>query len=127
MTTETNVTPGEVLGERLRVAGFCCRGVMGAERLVHLAAQVVKLVGMSTAGMTPKVWAYPLPGGEGGVGETICQPLVESLLTFDTWPVLDDPRVYVILASCRAFDMQMVAEFLNWEIGDVVRQGYFEL
>lgn len=117
----------EVLGERLRVAGFCCLGAVNSGHLTRLAKQLVYLVGMDTAGMEPKVWSYPLPDGKGGVGQTVCQPLVESLLAFDTWPVLSDPRIYVILASCKEFDMMEVEEFLTEEIGKVVRSGYFEL
>ena len=117
----------EVLGERLRVAGFCCLGVVSSVRLIQLAKTLVQLVGMDTAGMEAKVWSYPLPDGKGGVGQTICQPLVESLLAFDTWPVLTSPRIYVILASCREFDMVEVEEFLGAEVGQVVRSGYFEL
>ena len=117
----------EILGERLRVAGFCCLGVVEPNLLTQLAEQVVQLVGMDTAGMAAKVWAYPLIGGKGGVGHTVCQPLVESLLAFDTWPALDEPRVYVILASCKVFDTREVAKFLTDKIGVVVRQGSFEL
>jgi hypothetical protein len=75
--------------------------------------------------MEPKVWAYPLPDGKGGVGETIAQPLVESFLVSDSWPDLD--KVYVVLASCKSYSSYAVASFLAREIGPVLKHGVFEL
>ena len=126
------MTYPEVLGTKLRVAGFACLGVVPPDRLAHVLSQIVGLVGMSTGSMEPKVWAYPLPGGQGGEGVTAVQPLVESLLAIDTWPALSHrgkpvPKVYVILASCKPFGLDAVAAYLSTEIGPVVRQGFFEL
>jgi len=120
------MTP-ERLGEKMRIAGFACRGVVDPARLPALLGQVVALAGMDTAGLSPKVWAYPLPDGRGGTGETAVQPLVESFLAMDTWPAIDGPRVYVVLASCRPFNPDAVACYLAKEIGPVVRRGYFEI
>ena len=124
--------PNEILGTKLRIAGFGCLGTVPPERLAHILTQIVALVGMSTGRMEPKVWAYPLPGGQGGEGVTAVQPLVESFLVMDTWPTLRHkgrpvPKVYVVLASCRPFSLDAVAAYLAKEIGPVVRQGYFEI
>lgn len=121
------MTQTEVLGDRMRIAGFCCLGTVPSARLAHLLGQVVALAGMDTAGMQPKVWAYPLPDGRGGTGETGVQPLVESFLAMDTWPELETPRVYVVLASCKEFLPDAIAAYLAKEIGPVVRQGVLEL
>ena len=124
--------PNEKLGTKLRVAGFACLGTVAADRLAYVLSQIVALVGMSTGGMEPKVWAYPLPGGQGGEGVTAVQPLVESLLAIDTWPALSHrgkpvPKVYVLLASCKPFSLDAACAYLSKEIGPVVRQGYFEI
>jgi len=147
--------PNEILGTKLRIAGFGCLGTVPPERLVYLLSQIVALVRMSTGGMLPKIWTYPLPDGTGGEGQTTIQPLVESflasvgfrlswwkriilrliffifppgILALDTWPILSSgPKVYVILASCRPFSMDAVASYLAKEIGPVVRQGSFEI
>ncbi|TRZ44512.1 hypothetical protein D4S03_11955 [bacterium] len=66
--------PNEKLGTKLRLAGFACLGTVVPGRLAYVLSQIVKLVGMSTAGMEAKIWAYPLPDGKGGVGETAMQP-----------------------------------------------------
>jgi len=122
----------EVLGTKLRVAGFACLGTVTPDRLSHILTQIVALVGMSTGGMEAKIWAYPLPGGQGGEGVTAVQPLVESLLAIDTWPALKHrgkaiPKVYAVLASCKPFSLDTIAAYLAKEIGPVVRQGYFEI
>lgn len=124
--------PNEKLGTKMRIAGFGCLGVVAPERLAYILSQIVAMVAMSTGGMTPKIWSYPLPDGRGGEGETAIQPLVESFLAVDTWPTLKHkgkgiPKVYVILASCRPFNLGAVAGYLSKEIGPVVRQGFFEL
>lgn len=122
----------EVLGMRLFVSGYALGGQAAPARLAAILQQVVALVGMDTAGLPPQIWSYPLPDGRGGVGETICQPLVESFIVADTWPSLAHrgrplPKVYVVLASCRAYNSQAVAAFLAKEIGPVLRMGSFEL
>lgn len=115
----------EVLGTRLYVTGYALGGKPTAERLAQILQQTIAFVGMDTAGMQPKIWAYPLPAGQGGLGETICQPLVESFMVADSWPNLD--KVYVVLASCRPYSTDSVAAYLAKEIGPILRQGSFEL
>jgi hypothetical protein len=122
----------EILGTKMRIAGFGCLGTVAPERLPRLLAQIVALVGMSTGGMAPHVWTYPLPDGRGGEGQTAIQPLVESFLALDTWPGLEHrgqrvPKIYVVLASCRPFNLDAVAGYLAKMIGPVVRQGFFEI
>jgi hypothetical protein len=107
-------------------------GTVAPDRLAYVLSQIVALVGMSTGGMSPKIWAYPLPDGRGGTGETAMQPLVESFLAIDTWPSLSHrgkpvPKVYIVLASCRPFSLDAVCAYLSKAIGPVVRQGFFEI
>jgi hypothetical protein len=115
----------EVLGTKLYVTGVALLGKPTAERLAQILQQTVAFIGMDTAGMQPKIWAYPLPAGQGGLGETICQPLVESFMVADSWPDLD--KVYVVLASCRPYCLDALTGYLAKEIGPVLRQGSFEL
>lgn len=122
----------QTLGQRMFVAGFAVAGALAEEEMKIVLAEIVALVGMDTAGMPAKAWAYPLTDGQGGVGETICQPLVESFIISDSWPDLFHkgravPKTYVILASCRSFDPRVPEAHLTREIGPVLRQGYFEL
>jgi hypothetical protein len=122
----------EVLGTKMRIAGFGCLGTVPPDRLAYLLSQIVALVAMSTGGMQPQIWSYPLRDGRGGVGQTAVQPLIESFLAVDTWPALaykgkPVPKFYVVLASCRPFNMDAVALYLSKEVGPVLRQGYFEI
>jgi len=122
----------EVLGTRLYVAGFALLGYRPPADMAWVLQQVVALVGMQTGGLEPKVWSYPLPDGAGGLGETICQPLVESFIVSDAWPELKVKgrkmrKTYVVMASCRQFNPQAVAAYLEKEVGKVWRLGLFEL
>jgi hypothetical protein len=107
------------------VTGIALAGKPTAAQLSLILQETVVCIGMDTAGMVPQVWVYPLPSGQGGVGETICQPLVESFIVADSWPHLD--KVYVILASCRPYNREAIVAFLEKAIGPVLRQGSFEL
>jgi hypothetical protein len=40
--------------------------------------QAVRRMGMSTGGMAAKVWQYPLPSGQGGIGHTVYLPFAED-------------------------------------------------
>jgi hypothetical protein len=122
----------EVLGTKMRIAGFGCLGTVAPQRIGHVLAQITALAGMDRAGMDPQVWVYPLPDGRGGTGITAIQPWVESFLAVDTWPALEHkgkgvPKVYVAMASCRPFSIDAVCAYLSKEIGPVVRRGYFEI
>jgi len=115
----------EVLGQHLYVSGYALSGKPTAESMTHILNRLVNFIGMATGGMLPKVWAYPLPDGKGGKGETILQPLVESFIVSDGWDDLD--KTYVILGSCRPYNTSAVASFLAREIGPVLKMGSFEL
>jgi hypothetical protein len=114
-----------VLGTKLYVTGYALGGKPTADQLAAILQQAVSHIGMDTAGIPPKIWAYPMPTGQGGLGETICQPLVESFMVADSWPDLD--KVYVVLASCRPYRADAVGDYLSTKIGPVLRQGSFEL
>jgi len=59
----------EILGAKLRVAGWACAGQLPPVGLAAFLARLVALIGMDTAGMAPQIWAYPLPDGRGGMGK----------------------------------------------------------
>ncbi len=115
----------EVLGIQLNVVGFAVAGRPSKESLALILREIVSLIGMDTAGMQPIILAYPLPTGQGSTGETIFQPLVESFIISDSYPGLD--KVYIVLASCKPFDSDVVAGYLEWKIGAVLSQGNFIL
>lgn len=115
----------EVLGTRLIITGWRLAGRVSPVRLAYILSQVVIIAGMDTGGLKPKIWSYPTLEGKGGSGETICQPLVESLIFGDAWQDLN--VTYVVLASCRPYCSQAIGSYLAKEIGPVLRMGNFEL
>jgi len=115
----------QTLGTRLIVTGWRMAGRVAPMRLTLVLNNLVVLAGMSTGGLKPKIWSYPTLEGKGGVGETIVQPLVESLIFGDAWK--DHNVTYIILASCKEYDAQAIRDYLAQEIGPVLRMGEFEL
>lgn len=115
----------QTLGTCLIVTGWRVGGRVAPLRLAIILNQVVAIAGMSTGGLKPKIWSYPTLEGKGGVGETIVQPLVESLIFGDAWP--DHNVTYIILASCKEYDAQKIGEFLAQHIGPILKTGTFEL
>ena len=109
----TNPQNQEVLGDSLYVSIYVLRAAPSRARLETLLKKVVRAVGMSTAGLPAKAWVYPLESGQGGVGVTICQPLVESFIIADSWPELS--KTYLVLASCRRYSPQAVAAVVAQE------------
>jgi hypothetical protein len=103
----------EVLGESLYVSVYVLRAAPTRKDMEILLKKTVAFIGMDTAGLPAKTWVYPLSDGRGGVGETICQPLVESFVLSDSWRDLG--KTYVVLASCREYSPQAVAAFLAQE------------
>jgi hypothetical protein len=103
----------EVLGENLYVSVFILRAAPPRREMEILLKKAVGFIGMNTAGMPAKAWIYPLSDGRGGIGETICQPLVESFIVSDSWRDLG--KTYIVLASCRRYSPQAVAAFLAKE------------
>lgn len=110
-------TQVEQLGSKLYILALKLKGTLPKEQMADVLERVVEISGMSTAGMLPAVWTYPLESGQGGLGNTICQPLVESFLISDDWPDLG--HTYVILASCRHYDIQEIISFLAKAVGPV--------
>jgi hypothetical protein len=66
----------EVLGERLRVMGWACRGSHPLESLKMRHQALVHYCSMTPV-QEPLVWGYPLDG-KGGVGETVFLPFGEG-------------------------------------------------
>jgi hypothetical protein len=113
----------EVLGERLYVSVYVVRSAPAPEEMEILLKKAVAFIGMDAAGMPPKAWVYPLNDGRGGVGETICQPLVESFVLSDSWRDLG--KTYIVLASCRRYSPEAVAAFFAREtVGPCELQGW---
>jgi hypothetical protein len=109
------------LGLELQVSGFAVVGEPSEEASKILLQNIVNYIGMSTGGMKPAVWTYPIEAGQGGTGHTLVQPyltlqpLVESLsaafTAIDQWT--DHNGFYLIICSCRCFSSDSVKEFLE--------------
>ena len=108
----------EVLGSHMYITALKMKGTLPAGRMKTVLQEVVDLIGMHTGGLKPKIWTYPLPGGEGGVGDTVCQPLLESFIISDGWKELG--HTYIILASCRRYSVQTVVTHLAESIGPML-------
>jgi hypothetical protein len=119
------VNSPKTLGLSLYVTGYAFQGKVPTDKMTEILQKTVSFIGMDTAGLPPKIWYYPLESGQGGQGETICQPLVESFLISDAWPDLD--KIYVVLASCRKYNVCAVSSFLEKEIGPLLGIGHFKL
>ncbi len=113
------------LGMRLIVSGYVVQGKFPPREVEFYLGQLVEFVGMTTAGMNAIVRVFPLLTGQGGVGYTIFQPLVESFLVADSWD--DHDHVFIILASCKPYSTRDVKEFLERNLGPVIDQGYMDL
>lgn len=104
-----------VLGENLKVGGVAIRELLNPDEIMVLLKAAIDHVKMSTGGLEPHVWIYPIVDENGvergGVGQTIAQPLVESLMFGDNWPEL--AKCYFVLCSCRFFDVEELAKFLE--------------
>jgi hypothetical protein len=109
----------QVLGDALHVTLLKLAGTLAPGDMALALRELVELVGMSAAGLAPMIWSYPLPDGAGGLGNTICQPLVESFVISDDWPDLG--HTYLVLASCRPYSVKAVKEFLAGRIGKILR------
>ena len=106
------------LGSHLHILALRLKGTLPKEEMVVVLKGVVKIAGMDTAGMEPAIWTYPLPGGGGGLGNTICQPLIESFVVSDDWPELK--HTYVVLASCRQYIVQAIISYLASAVGPIM-------
>lgn len=74
-----------ILGEKLQVAAWALRGNLPPQKMAQVLEGAVKRMGMTTEGMAPAVWQYPLPSGKGGVGHTIYLPLGENVTRLTFW------------------------------------------
>lgn len=131
----------QTLGTQFHIAAYLVEGNFLPETLCEMLRKIVSFVGMSTGGMRPKIWTYPLipwyrrfwlrltrrviVDGPGGMGQTICQPLIESLSAADNWPELG--HVLFLLVSCRPFDRDNLAEYIRRMTGNVKSFGGFQL
>ena len=101
----------ERLGERLNVATFAVRGPVNEALAWSLVWGLIAALRMNEAPGATACW-YPLPGGKGGLGFTLFQPITESFIAVDAWP--DHGGAYVVICSCRPFNTDKV---LNVFIG----------
>ncbi len=114
----------EVLGTKLYVSVYVVKATIAREQMERALQLIVALIGMDTAGLKAAVWNYPLPEGQGGEGETICQPLVESFIVSDSWHAL--AKTYVVLGSCRKYNPRVVEMYLNRMVGPAEFQGWIK-
>lgn len=86
------------LGKRMYLRAVVLRGKLEQAQWMAFLRELTSRLGMNAAGL-PALWHYPLPGGQGGVGQTIVQPITESFLAVDTWPDFDG--AYLVVCSCK--------------------------
>lgn len=129
----------KTLGQEMLVAGYAVRGNLAEAAAKSLLTDIVSLIGMNTGGMEPAVWTFPMPTGQGGVGQTIAQPiitqpLVESFASYypafgstvvDTWKDFD--CFYLLIHSCCPFDESQVATFLESKGLPVIEMNSFSI
>jgi len=119
----------EVLGLTMYVSVFAVRACPPPDRMKKVLKGLVEYIGMTTGGLASQVWFYPWES-MGGEGETTVlpfltvQPLMESLsmgvgaIAGDTWR--EHGGSYIIIASCRSYNIQKVCAYLGKEAGLVV-------
>ncbi len=112
------MTYPEVLGSRLNKLSLMLDGCVLEQDMVEALKECVELMEMRHNNMEPGVWRYPLDDDSGGVGYTICQPLVESFIVADAWPCLN--HTYIELASCKRIPMLLVIDFWVKRVGVVL-------
>ena len=101
--------PLDDLGSRLLLAGFSVRGPVDQPMAERLLADLALNMEVSPV-HSPTIYCYP-SGGKGGTGFTLIQPITESFLAVDAWP--DHGGAYLVLASCKWFDVDVVERVLN--------------
>lgn len=88
------------LGRKMHSCGIVLKGFLSEDSWKAVIHACVDAIGMTTSG-DAAIWRYPTEGGDGGVGITICQPLVESFIVLDVWT--DHDGAYLFICSCRPY------------------------
>ncbi len=120
-----------VLGEELWGLKVAIKGrPLDEQGCIVLARRIIKAINMryrdATTGVVlePKVWHYPW-AGNGGVGDTVCQPayticqplfesfsfLLPGMVAMDTWA--EHEGWYLVVESCRKFSHRRVLRYLQ--------------
>jgi len=94
------MTQTPLLGTRLYSRGMVLCGRMTIPRWKNFLVEAAEAMGMLPVAEAA-VWNYPTPGGCGGNGATIIQPITESFLALDVWT--DHDGAYFFICSCREF------------------------
>lgn len=122
----------EPLGLTMYVSVYAVRACPPPEQMQKVLEGLVQYIGMTTGGLAPATWFYPWEG-MGGEGETMvfpfltAQPLMESLsmglgaVAGDSWR--EHGGVYIIVASCRQYNLQQVCAYLGQRAGKIVSFG----
>lgn len=121
-----------VLGDRLIITAMAVKGYIPIKTTAQYIRDIINIIGMNAADLSPQVWFFPLPTGQGGVGETFIQPafnyvhpLVESfsngigippipafgLVGTDTWR--DVGKWYLVIQSCKPHSAQDIRDYLT--------------
>lgn len=106
----------EVFGKRIHVAGFAVTGDFPYTHdkaipvMVELAQAIVGAIGM-TCSHPPQITDYE-PGLDGkSPGFIVTQPIYESAVVLDVWPL--HSAFYAHVISCKGFDPEALVQFLN--------------
>lgn len=105
MVEPTDLRP--LFGTHIYTRGVVLRGKLTIPQWRKFIKTCIELIGMTPFGEAA-VWEYPEPKGEGPQGFVIVQPLTESYLALDVWPVHD--CAYLFITSCKRFALSRVTE-----------------
>lgn len=123
------------LGESTWNLNVLVEAVLSGEEIAARLQELVRFIGMDTAGMLPRIDSYPLPDERGGEGQTIYQPFVEpaqvmqplttSYIIADAWPELG--HIDILLKSCRPFSVHAVLYMLSRLFGPLLNFHDFRM
>jgi len=111
MTEDRQNAGDRRFGEGLRVCVFACIGSSNESICKEINQKIVSAIKMNIDGLSPKTWEYPLDDGKGGEGITLVQPLVESFIAWDTWPLLRGAYLFVV--SCKEYNPDIIINILE--------------
>ena len=124
------------LGESTWNLNVLVEAVLSGAEIAARLQELVKFIGMDTAGMPPTINTYPLwPEDRGGEGQTIYQPFVEpatvmqplttSYIIADAWPELG--HIDIMLKSCRRFSVHAVLSMVSRLFGPLLNFHDFRM
>ena len=99
----------DVLGAKAYSVSATVKGEFSTMTCEKLTNEIIERIGMTPA-YKPQLFLYPY-NDKGGVGYTYFQPITESFIVWDVWPLLGG--AYLNICSCREFDKKIIFEIVE--------------